>query len=332
MHVHHRPTHDATPSAIATARLDRRSLLRRTVVGLAAPGALALAGLPTGRTGAQSAATTPATPSPPAERGYAPVNGLALYYEVHGAAPGGHPPLVLLHGGLATIDAEFGRVLPALARARRVVAVELQAHGRTADVDRPLRFESMADDVAALVAHLGLASADVLGFSLGGGVALQTAIRHPSVARKLVVASAPCRRDGWYPAVLAGMAAMEADAMVGTPLHGAYVATAPQPDDWPVLVAKLRQLLGEDYDWAADVAAMAAPTLVVVGDADGVRPEHAVELLRLRGGGVPGDLAGLPSSRLAVLPGTTHAGVLARADLLLPVVVPFLDAPTPQDP
>ena len=256
------------------------------------------------------------------------MNGLELYYEIHGAAPSGHPPLVLLHGGFATIDTDFGQVLPALAQARRVVAVELQAHGRTADVDRPLRFELMADDVAALIDHLGLGQADILGFSLGGGVALQTAIRHPERVRKLVVASAPYRRGGWYPEVLAGMAAMEADAMVGTPMHDAYVATAPKREDWPTLVAKLRHLLGEDYDWADDVAAIAAPTLIIVGDADSVRPEHVVELFRRRGGGVPGDFAGLPDFRLAVLPGTAHFGVLARADPLLQVVEPFLDAPT----
>jgi pimeloyl-ACP methyl ester carboxylesterase len=264
------------------------------------------------------------------QTGYAPVNGLQMYYEIHGS---GHP-LVLLHGGFGTIETEFGQMLPLLAETRQVIAVELQAHGHTADIDRPLRFEQMADDVATLIEHLGLPHADLFGFSLGGGVALQTTIRHSELVRKLVVASTPYRRDGWYPEVLAGMGAMNAagaaEAMLGSPMHEAYVSRAPNPDAWPTLVAKLGQLLGEDYDWAADVAAIEAPTLVIVGDADSVRPAHAVELFELLGGGVPGDFAGVPHARLAVLPGTTHFGVLASSDQLLSLLTAFLDATPPE--
>jgi pimeloyl-ACP methyl ester carboxylesterase len=264
---------------------------------------------------------------PGGQTGYAPVNGLRMYYEIHGTGE----PLVLLHGGFGTIETDFGQILPLLDETRQLIAVELQAHGHTADIDRPLRFEQMADDIAALIEHLELEHADIFGFSLGGGVALQTAIRHPELVRKLVVASAPYRQDGWYPEVLAGMASMNAtgaaDAMLGTPMHEAYVSRAPQPEDWPILVAKLGQLLREDYDWADDVTAIEAPTLVIVGDADSVRPTHAVELFQLLGGGVPGDFAGLPNAQLAVLPGTTHFGVLARSDLLLPILTAFLDAP-----
>ncbi len=260
----------------------------------------------------------------PAQTGYARVNGLKLYYEVHGKGQ----PLVLIHGGLSTIDTFFGQLLPALAETRQVIAVELQAHGHTADVDRRLSYELMADDIAALIEHLGFGKADVFGFSLGGGVALQTAIRHPEAVRKLVVVSAPARRDGWYPEVLAGMASMNAEAMVGSPMHAAYLNTAPNPNDWPVLVAKTRQLLGEDYDWAPAVEAIEVPVLIVVGDADSVRLAHAVELFGLLGGGKQdGDMGGLPRSQLAVLPGTTHFTIMARTDLLLPIVVPFLDAP-----
>ncbi len=273
--------------------------------------------------GTEMAQTAPQT-------GYAPVNGLEMYYEIHGTGD----PLVVLHGGFGTIATEFGRLLPLLAETRQVIAVELQAHGHTADVDRPLRFEQMADDVVALTAHLGLAQADLFGYSLGGGVALQTAIRHPQLVRKLVAASAPFRRDGWYPEVLAGMASMNAagaaEAMVGSPMYEAYVSRAPKPEDWPTLVAKLGQLLGEDYDWAEAVTAIEAPTLVIVGDADSVRPAHAVELFALLGGGVPGDFAGLPHAQLAVLPGTTHFGVLSRTDWLVAKVEPFLDAPMPE--
>ncbi len=261
---------------------------------------------------------------------YASVNGLNMYYEIHGTGK----PLVLLHGGLATIDVLFGQLLPPLAQTRQVIAVELQAHGHTADIERPLSFELMADDITALIKHLGLERADLFGFSLGGGVALQTAIRHPEVVRKLVVVSAPCKRDGWYPEVLAGMASMNAEAaeaMMGSPMHQAYVSVAPKPEDWSALVAKSGQLLRQDYDWSTAVASITAPTLIVVGDADSVRPAHAVELFGLLGGGkVDGAMGGLPHSQLAMLPGTTHFSILARTDLLLPIITPFLEAPMPK--
>ncbi len=261
---------------------------------------------------------------------YASVNGLNMYYEIHGTGK----PLVLLHGGLATIDVLFGQLLPPLAQTRQVIAVELQAHGHTADIERPLSFELMADDIAALIKHLGLEQADLFGFSLGGGVALQTAIRHPEVVRKLVVVSAPSKRDGWYPEVLAGMASMNAEAaeaMMGSPMHQAYVSVAPKPEDWSALVAKSGQLLRQDYDWSTAVASITAPTLIVVGDADSVRPAHAVELFGLLGGGkVDGATGGLPHSQLAMLPGTTHFSILARTDLLLPIITPFREAPMPK--
>jgi pimeloyl-ACP methyl ester carboxylesterase len=265
-----------------------------------------------------------------AKGSYASVNGLNMYYEIHGTGK----PLVLLHGGLATIDVLFGQLLPSLAQTRQVIAVELQAHGHTADIERPLSFELMADDIAALIKHLGLEHTDIFGFSLGGGVALQTAIRHPEVVRKLVVASAPYKRDGWYPGVLAGMASMNAEAaeaMVGSPMHQAYVSVAPKPEDWSALVAKLGQLLRQDYDWSTAVASIKAPTLIVVGDADSVRSAHTVEMFGLLGGGnADGAMGGLPHSQLAVLPGTTHFSILARTDLLLPIITPFLDAPMPK--
>jgi pimeloyl-ACP methyl ester carboxylesterase len=260
---------------------------------------------------------------------YTSVYRLTMYYEIHGTGK----PLVLLHGGLATIDMMFGQLLPPLAQTRQVIAVELQAHGHTADIERPLSFELMADDIAALIKHLGFEHADIFGYSLGGGVALQTAIRHPEVVRKLVLASAPYKRDGWYPEVLAGMASMNAEAaeaMVGSPVHQAYVSVAPKPEDWSALVAKLSQLLRQDYDWSTAVAAIKAPTLLVIGDADSVRPAHAVEMFGLLGGGkADGAMGGLPQSQLAVLPGTTHFSILTRTDLLLPIITPFLDAPMP---
>ena len=260
---------------------------------------------------------------------YAPVNGLNIYYEVHGRGK----PLVMLHGGMGTVDM-FAQLLPALAETRQVIAVELQAHGHTGDVDRPLSFELMADDIATLVKQLQLNTADIFGYSLGGGVALQTAIRHPDVVRKLVVASAGFKRDGWYPEVLAGMSAMNAEiakTWVGSPMHEAYASVAPRPEDWPTLVGKLGELLRKDYDWSAGVSGLKAPTLILVGDADGVRLPHAVEMFALLGGGLADVGFGPPpKSQLAVLPGTTHFTILTRTDLLLPIIPPFLDAPIPE--
>ena len=187
---------------------------------------------------------------------YAAVNGLELYYEVHGDGE----PLILLHGGVGAIEM-FGEISGLLAEGIKVVGVDLQAHERTADVDRPMTFEAMADDVAALIGHLSFGKADVMGYSLG--VALQTAIRHPEVVRKLVVVSTPFKRDGWYPEVLAGMEQMGPEAvepMKQTPMYGLYAAVAPRPEDWPVLLTKLGDLLRQDYDWSEEVAAMQVPT------------------------------------------------------------------------
>jgi len=265
------------------------------------------------------------------QKGYALVNGLNLYYEIHGSGE----PLILLPGGFMTVEA-MGEIVPQLAATRRVIAVELQGH--TADIERALRFEVMADDIAALIRHLGLEQADIFGFSLGGGVGLQTAIQHPEVVRKLALASTAFKRDGWYPEVLTGMASISVETFAGTPIHEAYLKTSPRPEAWPTFVARMRQLLSEDYDWAEGVAALKTPTLIMVGDADGLRIAHVVEFFGLLGGGkADGDLAGLPPARLAVLPATTHVGwappyhgIMTRTDLLLPIITEFLDAPMPE--
>jgi pimeloyl-ACP methyl ester carboxylesterase len=261
---------------------------------------------------------------------YADVGGLSLYYEVHGSGE----PLVLLHGGLGSIEM-FGPVLPALAEHRQVLAVDLQAHGRTADVDRPIRFELLADDVAALLGHLGLAGADVMGDSLGGGAALRTAIQHPQVVRRLVLVSTPFKRDGWYPEILGGQAQMTAEAaepMKQMPMYEAYARLAPRVEDWPVLIAKVGELLALDYDWSAEVAKVEAPTMLVYGDADAIPPAHAVEFFGLLGGGQrdPGwDGSGRPNARLAILPGATHYDIFA-SPALAAAVIPFLEAPLPK--
>ncbi|MDQ3783742.1 MAG: alpha/beta hydrolase [Actinomycetota bacterium] len=262
---------------------------------------------------------------------YAEVNGLRMYYEIHGSGR----PLVVLHGAYMTIDA-MGEIVPSLAETRQVIVAELQGHGRTADIDRPLSYEQMADDVAALLRHLEIEDADVFGYSMGGGVALQVAIRHPEVVRKLVVASASYTSDGMHPELLEMIPALTPEAFAGSPIEEAYLRTAPNPDDFPTLVAKLKQLDMEPFAWPPeDIRGIAAPTLLIIGDSDAIRLEHAVELFRLLGGGVMGDLAGLPKSQLAVLPGTTHfvppsSAVLDRADWLLSMIGEFLDAPMPE--
>lgn len=299
----------------------------RSAVALAATGVILTAhpgAAQAGRSAAPGGGTaTAGSAADPAGR-YFTVDGLRMYYEVHGAGR----PLVLLHGALSTIDVDFGRVLPGFARGRRVIAVEQQAHGRTADADRPLSYERMADETAALLRHLGVDSADVFGYSMGAGVALQLAARHPQQVRKLVLAAPATSRDGFHPGILDGIAALEAEHLAGSPFERAYATVAPDPRAWPTLIAKVKRLDGEFQGWPAEaVRSVRAPTLIVMGDADVVRPEHAVELFRLRGGGVAGDVVGLPDARLAVLPGTTHISLVHRADWLLSMISEFLDAP-----
>ncbi len=255
---------------------------------------------------------------------YASVNGLNMYYEIHGTGK----PLILLHGGVGGIEM-FGPNLPELAKTQRVIAVDLQAHGRTADIDRPLRFELMAEDIAALLKHLGIETADIMGYSLGGGVALQTAIRHPEVVRKLVIVSAAFKREGWYPEVLASMAQMGAAAAEGmkqSPLYNLYPGV-----DWAKLFTKLGDLLRQDYDWSKEVAAIKAPTMIIFADADAIRTTHVMEFFGLLGGGQKDaglDGSGRPAAQLAILPGLTHYNI-GSSPALATVVTPFLDAPMP---
>lgn len=264
--------------------------------------------------------------SNPAGR-YAEVNGIKLYYEIHGEGR----PLILLHGGLGAIEM-FGPNLTALAAGRRVIAVDLQGHGRTADIDRPLRPELMADDIAALIVHLGLERPDIMGYSLGGGVALHTAIRHPEVVGKLVVVSTPFRRDGFYPDILAQQGQVTgaaAEAMKQTPMYELYSSVAPRPGDWSRFLDKIGEAMKHDFDLSREIAGVRAPTLIVAGDADIFPPSHAVEMFGLLGGGQkdPGwDGSGRPASQLAILPGLTHYDIFS-APALARTVIPFLDGP-----
>jgi len=226
---------------------------------------------------------------------YAPLDDLSMYYEIHGEGR----PLILLHGAYMTIDM-MGPILPGLAKNRQVVAVEQQGHGHTADVDRPLTYEQMADDTAALVRHLEIDNADVVGYSMGGGIALQLAIRHPALVRKLVLASTSFASDGMHAVALEMIPSITPELFAGSPIEEAYLRTAPSPGNFPKLVEKLKQLDTTPFTWPEqEIRAITAPTLIVLGDSDGIRLEHAVELFGLLGGGVMGDLAGLPESQLS---------------------------------
>ena len=255
---------------------------------------------------------------------YASVNGINLYYEIHGTGT----PLLLLHGGFGTFEM-FMALAPTLALDHQIIGVDLYGHGRTALTDRPLRFEHMADDIAALIQHLGLEKADVLGFSLGGAVALQTTIRHPERVNKLVLISTPFKRTGWHPEMLIGMTAFTPEFFMSTPIYDAYTHVAPKPEDFPRLVAELREALSQDYDWTEQVSALKTPTLIIAGDADGLPPSHAVAFFTLLGGGLKDaswNGEHLIPSQLAILPSATHYNIIFRADLLLPVLAPFLGA------
>lgn len=258
---------------------------------------------------------------------YAEVNGLKMYYEVHGSGR----PLVLLHGGISNIETDFGLFLPTFAKDRQVIAIEQQAHGRTADVDRPLTVEQMANDTTGLLRQVGVENADFFGYSMGSAIALQIAIEHPELVGKLVLAAIAYRKDGAYTGTSDSVEELDPEMMAATPFGQAYSRLAPNPDDWPRLLKKIGEWGRNIRDWSPEaVQSLQSPALLLYGDSDIIRPEHAVEMFRLLGGGVPGDLVGLPRSRLAILPGTTHITLVHRADWLLSMVKEFLDAPMPE--
>ena len=266
-------------------------------------------------------------PRTEATTGYESIGDLNMYYEVHGAGP----PLVLVHGAYLTADT-FGALLPGLAALRQVIVPEMQGHGRTADADRPITYEQMADDVAGLIGQLGLERPDVVGYSMGAGVTLQLGMRHPGLARRMVAASASFSSAGIQPEAWAMFPSISPEMFAGGPMEETYKRLAPDPDGFPGLVAKLKTLDTVEFAWSEDaIRAIPSPMLLIAGDSDVVTLEHMVELYRLLGGGGMGDLSGLPASQLAILPGTTHFmppghGVLDRADWLLSMIRGFLAA------
>ena len=248
-----------------------------------------------------------------ANANFADVNGQHIFYSVHGAGK----PLILLHGG---IDPDsFGSNLAELAKGRQVIAVHLQGHGRTPDTDRPLRCETLGDDVAALIGHLKLGKADVMGYSLGSSVALQTAIRHPDVVDRLVLVSGTMRQDGSYPEVVVAFNQLQANAaMLGGSVKASPLGEAYPEVDWTKLFSKVGDLTKRPFDWSADVAKVKARTLLVFADADSIRPEHMVEFWKALGGGQrDAGIDGLlrPASQLAIVPNTTHYTVVVEPTL-----------------
>lgn len=260
---------------------------------------------------------------------YADVDGINLYYEIHGAGR----PVVLLHGGLGSGEM-FGPLLPALAEGHQVIAVDLQGHGRTADIERPIDVRLMADDIAALIGHLGLEKADVMGYSLGGGVAFHTAVRHPELVRRLVIVSTNLRRSAIYAEMLGQQGQVSAAAvefMKETPMYELYMRVAPRPEDFPRLLDKMGESMSKDFDFTQEARGLAMPTLFVAADADMFPPSHAVEVFELLGGGQRdggwmGDGRPAGGHALAILPGLTHYDIFA-SPLLAAAAISFLDAP-----
>jgi pimeloyl-ACP methyl ester carboxylesterase len=257
--------------------------------------------------------------------GYVPVNGVEMYWESRGS---GEPPLIVVHGGFGVISM-FGDVLDQLAEQRRVIAIELQGHGHTRDIDRPFTYEAFGDDIAGVITTLGLGQADLLGHSLGGGVSLRCAIQHPDLVRRLVLVSAPFRRDGWFLEIRAAfdkMGGAEFEQMRQTPMYQAWREVAPDLDAFPTLIDKTGALYRRPYDWSADVKRMRMPVLLVYGDADSIPPAHAAEFFALLGGGLRDagwDGASMSDSRLAILPGLTHYDIF-QAPQLVALVTDFL--------
>jgi pimeloyl-ACP methyl ester carboxylesterase len=255
--------------------------------------------------------------------GYAPVNGLKMYYEVHGSGD----PVVLLHGAFMTITNNWTGWIGELSKTRKVIAVELQGHGRTADIDRDISSANLADDVAALLDHLKIPRADLIGYSMGGGVAMQCAIRHPEKVRKVVVISARFRHDGAVKEALDALPQLTAEAFKGSPIETEYKKLSPTPNEFPNFVKHLLAAAAKPDDLGADkLKATKAPMFFIHGDADGVRLDHIAEMFRLKGGEIFGDMRPRSESRLAILPQTTHVTLMQRMDVIVPMVNDFFDA------
>ncbi|TPK65754.1 alpha/beta hydrolase [Mesorhizobium sp. B2-4-15] len=288
----------------------------------------ALLGCP-GTTNAEEPAMTTETKLPkPEKSGLLPINGLNYYYAVYGKGE----PLLLLHGGLGSIDM-FAPILPKLAENRTVIGVDLQGHGRTALGDRPFSLEAIGDDMAGVVKELGYDKVDVMGYSLGGGVAFRMAVQHPETVRRLVLVSTGYAADGFYDEMRpqqAQVSAAAAEFMKDTPMYKSYVAVAPHPEDFPKLLDALGNFMRQNYDFSADVPKLKMPVMLAYGDSDMYKPEHEIKFYQMLGGGLKD--AGwmrenLSQNRLAILPNRTHYEVFFAQELTV-AALPFLNGET----
>ncbi|WP_333597642.1 alpha/beta hydrolase [Chryseobacterium flavum] len=270
---------------------------------------------------ASAKATSDGKALKPSESGYAEVNGLKMYYEVYGEGK----PLVLLHGAYMTIPLNWSEIIP-MFKGRKIIVAEMQGHGRTRDIDRKISYEAMADDVSGLLKHLKIDRADILGYSMGGGITFQLAVRHPEQVRRLIVLSGSYAHDGWWPDVETSFSTINAEVFKGSPIEKQYDSLGNDPKHFPEFVKKVISIDLEPYDWSRDVKNIKAPLFMAIGDADGIQYEHALDLFRALGGGKMGDIHGLPQSRLAIIPGTTHIGMMYRMDWLVPMIDDFLDS------
>jgi pimeloyl-ACP methyl ester carboxylesterase len=273
----------------------------------------------------------------PSHDGYLPINGLNLYYEVYGELGTSKPPLLLIPGAFMAADS-MKAWTDAFAQVRAVIVFDQQGHGRTPDTSRQMSYEQFADDAAELLRALRVERADVMGYSQGGGVALQLAIRHPSLVSKLVSLSATFRQDGWYPSVLESIGGISAKDFAGTSVETAFKEHTPDAEAFDVYLEKMKALNINDQNISdEEMRSISAKTMVIVGDADGVTPEHALAMFRLRGGGdeeaaATGVLQEAPAARLVVLPAMSHIGISGQSELLVPMVSAFLDDVPPITP
>ncbi|MGS2760680.1 alpha/beta fold hydrolase [Sinomicrobium sp. M5D2P9] len=267
------------------------------------------------------------TKNEPSASGYAPVNGQEIYYEIYGEGA----PLILLHGAYMTIDMNWGQLIPELSEKRKVIAVEMQGHGHTADTERAFDYKSLASDVAGVLKHLNIPEADITGYSFGGTIALQTGIDYPEMIRKIIIISSTYKMEGWIPEVQEAIKTMQPDFLDQTPLKIEYEKVAPDPDHWRAFIEKFIVFDRKGYDLGAEnIGKLKSPVLFVMGDNDGVDLNHVAEMYRLCGGGVSGDLEGIPKSQLAILPGKSHIGLMMDTKGVLSAIIPFLqDAPPP---
>ena len=281
----------------------------------------------------QPAATSAGAP----QSGHVDVAGAAIHYQVHGDLSAGRTPLLVLHGAFMSADAMKPLIDP-FAATRPVIAIDARGHGRSGGVDTPLSYDRMADDAAAVLGELGVERVDVLGYSMGGSTAVALAVGHPDKVGKQVILSATSQLDGWYPEVLAGISKLTPDIFAGSPIDTEYRRLSPAPGKFPQLVANIKALDATPFGWSdAAVQAIPGKTMLIIGDADGVTLDHAIQLFKLRGGGdvaaaTQGFLTAAPKARLAILPATSHIGIMGEAATIAAMVTPFLDDKAPPPP